>query len=80
MPNTTVPPEDAYEHYERLLRIVADTKPEGWVNDLQGIRKAVDQAHDAGALATYQWQALVSTSARIQDRFNDERMNEIKGA
>lgn len=66
-----------FEHIQQLLDIIADTKPEGWVNKLQEIRTTVDQDHEAGSLSNTQWRVLVERSARIQDRFNDQRMAEI---
>lgn len=61
---------DAYEELDGLLD-KAVLQQTDWVTTLQAIRTQVDAAYDSGALADYQWRALVTRSAKIQDMKND---------
>lgn len=54
-----------------LLDATGLLKDTPWVDRLQILRGKIDHACDIGALAHYQWQALVTRSAKIQDMLND---------
>lgn len=60
-----------YEQLDALLdgAVLMDS---GWANRLQDIRHWTDDAYDKGSLAKYQWRALVTRSAKIQDLKNDQ--------
>lgn len=60
-----------YEQLDALLD-QADLMQEDWVTSLQNIRELSDHAYNAGALADYEWKALVTRSALIQDMKNGD--------
>lgn len=61
---------EKYEYLDALLdkALLNDM----WLDDLQKIREAADEALNSGELAQYQWQALVTRSAKIQDIRNGD--------
>lgn len=60
-----------FEQLDGLLD-QASLMQEDWVTSLQNIRELSDAAYNAGALADYEWKALVTRSARIQDMKNGD--------
>lgn len=64
-----------YEDLDALLDKAASNQVD-WCTSLQEIREKADAAYNAGELADYQWRALVTRSARIQDAKNDQRLKD----
>ena len=60
---------DKYEMLDALLD-TASLRQRDWVTSLQEIRRWTDAAYDEGSIAEYQWRALVTRSAKIQDMKN----------
>lgn len=61
--------DNKFEQLDALLER-SSLMQEDWLIDLQAIREAADAAYNSGELADYQWKALVSRSAKIQDMKN----------
>lgn len=65
---------DHYEIIDAMLdRVVLDS--EGYVTKLSAIRASADAYYNMGALADYQWRALVNRSAKIQDMLFDRNIS-----
>ena len=65
---------DHYEIIDAMLdRVVLDS--EGYVNKLSFARTTADHYYNMGALADYQWRALVNRSAKIQDMLFDRNIS-----
>ena len=63
--------ENKYEQLDALLDRIVLNGQEDFLMNLQSIRVAADAAYDSGELAQYEWKALVTRSAKIQEMIGE---------